>query len=380
MSRDFLVGGIFILALTLVGALTFMLQEYPSGSALTLNVGFEDVSGMKAGDPVRIRGLRSGVVNKIILDPQRDLAVATIQLGQNLEPREGYEFKILPASALGGTYLRYTPGVGDLVATDDLRGLAGGDVLGEVGDLLNNTRGSIEDGLSSLSSLLQKLDSGQGIFGGLLTSDTAKTQFLNSVENLEILTARLKAGEGLVGSLLLEGSDQQVQFNRVLSRVDSEMGAIEAGEGTLGLLLKDRETRENLKKTIGDLTVSLDAIANAKGLLGAVIHDEEFVTTVKESMRSISKVTEELGPEGAGMLARLIHSKKLGDEVASAIGAISQISQDINNGPGTLYSLIKDPSLFNDARETLTLLRDSTEDLREQEPVTAFFSILFAPF
>ena len=117
-----------------------------------------------------------------------------------------------------------------------------------------------------------------------------------------------------------------------------------------------------------------------QGDLGAVIHDEEFVTTVRESMRSISKVTEELGPEGAGMLARLIHSKKLGDEVASAIGAISQISQDINNGPGTLHSLIKDPSLFNDARETLTLLRDSTEDLREQEPVTAFFSILFAPF
>ena len=118
----------------------------PSGSALTLNVGFEDVSGMKAGDPVRIRGLRSGVVDKIVLDPQRDLAVATIQLGQNLEPREGYEFKILPASALGGTYLRYTPGVGDLVATDDLRGLAGGDVLGEVGDFLTTPEAASKTG------------------------------------------------------------------------------------------------------------------------------------------------------------------------------------------------------------------------------------------
>lgn len=380
MSRDFLVGGIFILALALVGALTFMLQEYPSGSALTLNVGFEDVSGMKAGDPVRIRGLRSGVVDKIILDPQRDLAVATIQLGQNLEPREGYEFKILPASALGGTYLRYTPGVGELVATDDLRGLAGGDVLGEVGDLLNNTRGSIESGLASLSSLLQKLDSGQGIFGGLLTSEDAKTQFLNSVENLEKLTAGLKAGDGILGSLLLEGSDQQVQFNQVLSRVDSGLASIEAGEGTLGLLLKDSDTRNNLEKTIEDLAISLDAIANAKGLLGTAIHDPEFAANWSKSMELIRKTTEQLGPEGTGMLARLIHSKKLGDEVATAIESISQISADINNGPGTLHSLIKDPSLFNDARETLTLLRDSTEDLREQEPVTAFFSILFAPF
>jgi phospholipid/cholesterol/gamma-HCH transport system substrate-binding protein len=380
MSRDFIVGGIFLLALILVGSLTFMLQEYPSGSALTLNIGFEDVSGMKAGDPVRIRGLRSGVVDKIVLDPQRNLAVATIQLGQTLEPREGYEFKILPASALGGTYLRYTPGMGDLVPTDDLRGVAGGDVLGEVGDLLNNTRDSIETGLSSLSSLLKKLDSGQGIFGGLLTSEDAKTQFLNSVENLEALTAGLRAGDGILGSLLLNGSEQQMQFNRVLSRVESEMAAIEAGEGSLGLLLKDPETRENLKKTVEDLSISLDAIANAKGLLGTAIHDEEFAADWTKSMESIRQTTEQLGPEGTGMLARLIHSKKLGDELAVAIESISQISSDINNGPGTLYSLIKDPTLFNDARETLTLLRDSTEDLREQEPVTAFFSILFAPF
>ncbi|OUU23420.1 MAG: hypothetical protein CBC13_05590 [Planctomycetia bacterium TMED53] len=380
MTRDFIVGIIFLVALTLVGSLTFLLQEYPSGSAMTLSVGFEDVSGMKAGDPVRVRGLRSGIVDKIVLDPQRELAVATLKLSQDLEPREGYEFKILPASALGGTYLRYNPGSGDLVATDNLRGEAGGDVLGEVGDLLNNTRGSIEEGLSSLASLLNKLEDGDGIFGGLLTSNTAKEQFLETVENLEVITSDLREGKGILGSLLLQDSAQQTEFNNILAQVNSSLKSIEAGEGTVGLLLKDEETRNNLENAFADLAEFSDAIAESRGLLGKAINDPEFFALFNDAMKELKSAATQLGPTGTGPLARLIHSESMGDDLEASLIAMRSITTDINEGPGTLHSLIKDPSLFNDARETLTLLRDSTEDLREQEPVTSFFSILFSPF
>ena len=181
-------------------------------------------------------------------------------------------------------------------------------------------------------------------------------------------------------SMYLEGSDQQIQFNSVLTQMDTELTNLQSGKGTLGLLLKDEKTRENLRGTIDNLAQSMEALSEAKGLLGTVIHDPEFAQVWKDTSQRLEEATEQLGPEGTGLLSRLIHSKKLADDLAVAFAAISEISKDINEGPGTLYSLIKDPSLFNDARETLTLLRDSTEDLREQEPVTSFFSILFAPF
>ena len=380
MTRDFIVGSIFIIALALVGGLTFVMQEFPSGSSLELQVGFEDVSGMKSGDPVRVRGLRAGVVDEIVLDQKRGLAVATVVLAQELNPREGYEFKVLPASALGGSYLRYTPGTGALSPIDNLRGLAGGDVLGEVGDLLNNTKESIESGLDSLASLLQKLDSGEGIFGGLLTSADAKKQFLNTVENLESLTQSLRDGEGIMGSVIREGSDQQIRFNRLLTNMDTEMGKISAGEGTLGLILNDEKTRSEVRSFITQLSESMDNIYQAKGLLGRAINDPDFAQAWIDISSDFKNASEQLGPEGMGLLARLLHSKNLADDLSSSIAAIKTISNNINEGPGTLYNLIKDPSLFNEARQTLTLLRDSTEDLREQEPVTAFFSILFSPF
>ena len=178
----------------------------------------------------------------------------------------------------------------------------------------------------------------------------------------------------------MEGSDQQIQFNSVLTQMDTELTNLQSGKGTLGLLLKDEKTRENLRGTIDNLAQSMEALSEAKGLLGTVIHDPEFAQVWKDTSQRLEEATEQLGPEGTGLLSRLIHSKKLADDLAAAFAATTEISKDINEGPGTLYSLIKDPSLFNDARETLTLLRDSTEDLREQEPVTSFFSILFAPF
>ena len=137
--------------------------------------------------------------------------------------------------------------------------------MGEVGDLLHNTRDSIETGLASLSSLLKKLDSGKGIFGGLLTSDTAKDQFLETVKNLKNLTTDLKSGKGILGSLFMEGSDQQVKFDRILTQMDSGLASIQAGEGALGLLLKDEKTRTNLDDSIRTFSESIEAIANSPG-------------------------------------------------------------------------------------------------------------------
>ncbi|MGE4619547.1 MAG: MlaD family protein, partial [Planctomycetota bacterium] len=133
MTRDFIIGVIFLTSLTLVGALTFYLRQFPTGSDLILEVGFEDVGGLEAGDPVRIRGLRAGMIDKIELSEERGLALASIKLTKNLGPREGHSFVVEAASPLGGSFLRYDPGKGELASTDNLIGTSGGDILGMLG-------------------------------------------------------------------------------------------------------------------------------------------------------------------------------------------------------------------------------------------------------
>ena len=88
MTRDFIVGVIFLASLALVGALTFYLRQFPTGSDLILEIGFENVGGLGPGDPVRVRGLRAGAVDKIELQQDRGRALVRIKLSSDLSPRE----------------------------------------------------------------------------------------------------------------------------------------------------------------------------------------------------------------------------------------------------------------------------------------------------
>ena len=111
-----------------------------------------------------------------------------------------------------------------------------------------------------------------------------------------------------------------------------------------------------------------------------ILNDATFKETWRDTVANWRAASEQLTESGTGSLSRILHDKELATKLDNAVSSIASISSSIETGPGTLYSLITDKQLYQDARETLTLLRDSTEDLREQEPVTAFFSILFAPF
>ena len=380
MTRDFIVGVIFLSSLALVGALTFYLRQFPTGSSVIFEVGFTNVGGLEAGDPVRIRGLRAGVVDKIELHEERGLALARIKLNQDLSPRENHTFRVRPASALGGSFLHYDPGKGDLVSTENLTGTAEGDVLGMLGKILDENRDSIKAGLERLDSLLTKLDDGQGIFGGLLTNETAKARFLNTVDNMDQLTTGLREGKGVLGTLLKEGSEQQVQLKSILTRIEVAMKDFSEGKGTVGMLFKDDEARERVLTAINRFDRITEKLAGTEGLAGTVLNDSTFRQSWIDTAANLKTASKQLTATGTGVLSRLLHDEQLAANLDTAITSIASISESIKDGPGTLTSLINTPELYQDARETLTLLRDSTEDLREQEPVTAFFSILFAPF
>ena len=380
MTRDFIVGVIFLASLALIGTLTFYLKQFPTGSGLLLEIGFEDVGGLEAGDPVRVRGLKAGVVDMIELQEDRGRALVRIKLNSDLSPRGDHTFLVKPASALGGSYLHYDPGKGDLAPIDNLRGRSEGDILGMVGKILGENRERIESGLESLDSLLKSLNAGDGIFGGLLKDPEAKTKFLQIVDDMYEITGDLREGKGILGSLRTEDSEQHKQFKSILADIRAAMQEFRDGKGAIGLLFKDQEVRQKVQSAVDRIDVITAKLTGTDALAGTILNDATFKDTWTNTVANLNAASEQLTKDGTGSLSRILHDQELATKMDSAVSSIASISSSIENGPGTLNSLIKDPGLYEEARETLTLLRDSTEDLREQEPVTAFFSILFAPF
>ena len=203
---------------------------------------------------------------------------------------------------------------------------------------------------------------------------------LNVIDGMGTIVDDLENGRGILGSLLSDDSVQRQQFDRLLTLLDQEMQYFSSGEGTAGMIFKDQEFQEHVRSRARNVDQITTSLAGTDGIAGRVIHDKTLSQYWMDISMNLRSASEQLNETGQGPLRDLLHDRELRTRMRNAINAIASISEAIEKGPGTLHSLINNPELYQEARETLTLLRDSTEDLREQEPVSAFFSILFAPF
>ena len=106
-------------------------------------------------------------------------------------------------------------------------------------------------------------------------------------------------------------------------------------------------------------------------------------STLKQYFEDFARGASNLLTEirtGDGVLASLVSNPELRDNVERATADIAAITDQIRTGPGTMNSLIYRTELYDRATEAAALLRDTTEDAREQAPISTFFGILFAPF
>lgn len=378
MTRDLLVGTLFLGAILLVGMITVMVSGIPWGSSnYRFVVAFGEISGLQEGDGVRIRGHRLGDVEKIAFDEESVLV--HIRLTERIVPREGYSFEVLPSSPLGGSYIRYIPGRGEPVVVDGpFEGRAGNDLFAVMSDILAENREGIKNSVNSLRAILDSIDKGEGIASALFRDKTIKENLTKGVENIRVITEKITDQEGVLGMLI---SDTEARDDLVASleslRVSVEK--IQSGEGTVGKFIHDPTWQENIGNVIARADrITLD-IEDAKGLVGALLHDEALKRNFGDFANGASNIVSDIR-NGDGALSRLIYDEKLGGDLSAAVHDVSQIIARVRSGPGTAYSFIYDDTLYQRANEAMALLRDTTEDVREQAPISTFFGILFAPF
>ena len=207
MTRDLIVGLLFLGAILLVGMMTFMIKGVPAGAAnYVLDVKFDDVGGLTKGDSVRVRGVKLGEIEEVTFS--EEAVTVTVRLHKEIAPKDGYVFEVLPSSPLGGNYLRYNPGRGAAVATSDLAGKAGGDLFTTINEILSENRDDIRRSINSLESILNSIDNGNGVISALFKDETMKLDLAASLSDMKNITGRIDRAEGLLGAVI---SDPQMK-------------------------------------------------------------------------------------------------------------------------------------------------------------------------
>jgi phospholipid/cholesterol/gamma-HCH transport system substrate-binding protein len=254
--REALVGMLLIVGATVFVLLMMWLRGKTFREGQAVHVVFNDVAGLKVGDPVRTSGVQVGTVRRIGLASPGNVDV-WFDVGAGPTPREDASARILSADLFGARYVEYSPGVSrrPLPAGHDVRGVRVQD-MSELAAALGDRAKAMLDTTTVTATAVSRelritLQSAQTLMATLNSgSDAAFGQLVGSLEELRRSLQRidlLVAQNGPVATDALRSvqatSARADTLMRSLARtsvqLDSLLTRAGHGRGPLPVLLND---------------------------------------------------------------------------------------------------------------------------------------------
>lgn len=338
--------GFMVAATAIVLALGIFLlgqQNFLFTATNSYFVRYGNVGGLAEGNPVQLNGVNVGRVDRIVLP--EETTEEGIEVWIQVERRYAERIRqdslarIKSLGLLGDKYVQITSG-STRAAPIEPGGEIAADQPTDVDALIASGEDVMTDIVStaqSLSRILERMESGEGLLGELVTDRGGKRVTETVIETLE--------------------SVQRVAAD------------VEAGKGTVGRLLADDQLADSIEEAVGQLSAVLAEIREGEGLLPALIRDSETRTAFEQTVEGARSTLEDLSGvaadirEGEGLLPRLIHDEELGrqllDETNELLERLNVLSERITEGEGTAARLINDPTIYEALQDVVVGVNES---------------------
>ncbi len=289
-SLSFVKLGIFVIT----GSVLLILAVYLIGSeqkifsrTFELTTVFNNVGGLQVGNNVRYAGINAGTVRAITMETDTSIRVY-MRIDTDLQSHIKKDALAMVGSdgLVGSMLINIIPGNSPsqpVESGDEIRSfsrISTQDML----TTLNVTNENAALLTADLLAITQSVRNGSGVLGQLLNDSTLARDLQESVRNLKLTTAQsnealtrlnrkiseLRFEESALALLLddpefsaqirqvvsgLDSSGQDIR--RLTSRLDGLAGSLQAGEGTLGVLLRDSIAARNLQSSLKHLDSGL---------------------------------------------------------------------------------------------------------------------------
>ena len=249
---------------------------------------YENVSGLQTAAPITIHGVKVGTIESITFDPSKgsDVEVALAVKRQYRLPVDTRAV-IYDNGIMGGKAIKLDLGSSSelLKRGDQIISDAGSDMMSSIGNELGDLKGKLSVVADNLATALANINTlveqNTDNLSGTISNLTSISSSLDGV-----LKSERKNIEGIVTSLngLAEMLDQNTErFDRIIGNVDAVaeqleqakvdslvkaftstadnlsrmLASINAGEGSVGELMNDKELYDNLAAASGNLSALL---------------------------------------------------------------------------------------------------------------------------
>lgn len=226
----------------------------------------KDATGVRKGDPVLLRGVNIGRVQKFVMRGQQVELYLEIEGEYSTIPTDS-RVELASAGMLGGMVARVVPGTGSALAVngsvltgavpetlqDQFEGIAseGKKTMTRVQDLLSESMvADTHSSIKELDGLLKRLTSIATEQQKELKSLTASMRAAS--ENVEKATSREEIDKAMkrLDSLTASAERTSKTVENSTKALDAVLGRIQRGEGTLGKLSTDEALYTNMNKTL----------------------------------------------------------------------------------------------------------------------------------
>jgi len=248
-----------------------------TSGTVVVPVRFQNVAGLRAGDPVQTSGVKVGRVANVVLQGVNNVMVY-LEVNRAQRPHADAVALVASADFFGAKYVDYVPGSSDQM-------LNGGQVI----------TGTQEAGVTEQAAQLTKRasDALSGV-QTLLSQQTAEDIHQTLVAVERTLNVVAKIGEGpMVGQT--QATLESVQ--RLANRLDSTLASkdVQTSMTQLNQATKNlKDMTDGLSNSSSALGAILTKINNGQGLLGKAVNDSTMHGDLDSVLVSLRKLLDDI--------------------------------------------------------------------------------------
>jgi phospholipid/cholesterol/gamma-HCH transport system substrate-binding protein len=294
MSHTARVGLFMIVALIVLGVFIVKIEEIPLGARggrVRVKAVFPSVAGLDEKSPVRVAGVRVGIVEAIELEGDR--AVATLALDPAVVLHQGTRAEVTSLGMLGDKYVELFPGPTDKPLLQPGAVLDGTSPIG------------FDQALKSFNSAFANIDAVAGSMRGTLAGPEGQKRLEEIIENVRQLTASVRdlvaANRANVDATLANVRNASETFKTELPRLADKLVAIadhldalvQENRGNVDASVANvKDVTAQLRVTVDNINKITGKIASGEGSVGKLVNDPATTDNLNAALKSVAPAAD----------------------------------------------------------------------------------------
>jgi phospholipid/cholesterol/gamma-HCH transport system substrate-binding protein len=182
------------------------------------------------------------------------------------------------------------------------------------------------------------------------------------LKRVDTIVGLVEVGQGSIGKLLVD----ETLYNKILAIVsegEKITAALTTNKGTIGKLIYDDAMYTDIRGSISRVDSLLAGLQQGKGTAGKLLKDDALYADVRKSVAELNTLVADLNA-GKGTAGKLLKSDELHQQLKVSMAKVDLLLDKINAGQGTIGQLLVNPQLYDSVNGATRELNGLMKDFR----------------